>query len=369
MGMKKWVYIVLLLVLFCGCKNKKTAENENGLEPEGDMSVIENTVPEKLYIAASLPVNGKVYVASVNGFNLRSNYGITGEKIKLLPQNAELTVLERSETAETFGEMYGYWYKVDTGKETGWIFGGSVSLNPVETNGEIQIPIEITGRENHDWLTEYDWYIEDGRDTVDPKADHIYWHAYRIPIGSFKKFDIPPESTLYQNRLRTEMFNYEYQTEEKDKLFPLGSIYSAGHFEQYGTDVFELQFGNNYSFISTRIGDTPYGRRYRVGEQGDFEHPLVGIWGELPFLEEYRLVDPADCVYYLTIDKEIPGWAVRYGTYLLKRVGDRVFETITSFPDGHLRFEILHERLILLTPLFSLSEEEKGRIDPLAMRR
>jgi hypothetical protein len=117
MGMRKWVYVVFLIVVCCGCVNKKTAEN--GSEPENN-----NTTSENINALGYFPINGKVYVAPFDGLNLRSNYGITGEKIKLLPQNAELIVLERSEEKETIDGIHDYWYRVDAGEETGWVFGG-----------------------------------------------------------------------------------------------------------------------------------------------------------------------------------------------------------------------------------------------------
>ena len=86
-SMRKWVYVVFLIVVCCGCVNKKTAENENGLENNSTTS-------------ENININGKVYVAPSDGLNLRSNYGITGEKIKLLPQNAELIVLDRDESGK-----------------------------------------------------------------------------------------------------------------------------------------------------------------------------------------------------------------------------------------------------------------------------
>ena len=123
--MRKWVYVVFLIVLCCGCVNKKTAENENGLENN-------STTSENINNPDSFPINGKVYVAPSDGLNLRSNYGITGEKIKLLPQNIALIVLERSEEKETIDGMHDYWYRVDAGEETGWVFGGYLSFNSNE---------------------------------------------------------------------------------------------------------------------------------------------------------------------------------------------------------------------------------------------
>ena len=206
--------------------------------------------------------------------------------------------------------------------------------------------------ENHDWLTEFDWFLSDGRRLVDPSAAQVDWIGSRAPLVFFHKFYIPSNSILYQARLRKELFYFRYQTEEKDKLFPIGSA--------FGTSVHYLVFKNNYSYLNGHE---------RVGQQIHPDYPLVGIWGSLPFLNEYRLVDhPADCLYYMEIDREIPGWAVRSGTYLLRQTGDRVFESISSFPDGCIRVEIIDGEPLLLTPLFTLPDED-GLVAPLGIYR
>ena len=234
----------------------------------------------------------------------------------------------------------------------------SVSKEDVSISEEFITPEESW--ENFDWLTEYSWSIEDGRELVIPYADHIYFHF--SPYGEIRKLEIPPESALYQNRLRREFFTLYYQTAgELDKLYLLENTFENG--------VFDLIFENNFSRLSLIKNNVHYGRQDRVGEQVNPEYPLVGIWGILPYLTEYRLVDPADCLYYFEIDREIPGWAVRRGTYLLRQTGDNVFETVSSFSDGCLRLEIRNEKLLLLTPLFTLSDDEKGMVEPLALRR
>ena len=120
--------------------------------------------------------------------------------------------------------------------------------------------------------------------------------------------------------------------------------------------------------MSITRGLRPLAWGVRNGGQNNTDHPLVGIWGRLPFLTEIRLVEPENYIFYLEIQKEIPGFAVRYGTYLFKQVGDKVFETDSCFPDGHMRLEIKNQELLVLTPLFKLPDE-KGLVEPLFMRR
>jgi hypothetical protein len=107
----------------------------------------------------------------------------------------------------------------------------------------------------------------------------------------------------------------------------------------------------------------------RQGTEYDEEHPFVGTWvyagGE--FQEEVRLVEPADYPYYLELP-EIPMFAIRQGKYLLKQTGPNTFESDSAFSDGFIRITVRGADFLVLTPLFSLPEEN-GFVEPLFMRR
>lgn len=224
------------------------------------------------------------------------------------------------------------------------------------------ISLSLLIGENHDLLTDYYWSLSDGRYLEDRSAPTYDWVGKMTPRVVFKKLEIPFECIIYQVQLRSDLFYYLYQTdEEKDKLYPIGS--------SFGTNIFDVTFGEDFSYITLNRGRVPWGRHYRVGQQENFEYPLVGIWGNLPSQEEYRLADSTDCQYYMEIDKEIPFWAVREGTYLLKQTDDKTFETVSSFPEGRLRIEIMSDRDMLLTPLFTLPDGEEGLTAPLVMNR
>jgi len=358
MKRKTIVCILLLAVLFCGCVNKKTAESESNTENNTTADEINNP---------GFPINEKVYVGSFDGLNLRSNYGINGERIKLLPHNTELTVLERSEEKETIDKINDYWYKVDTGNEMGWVFGGYLfhkSLNDkiMNVDEKAGIPETTTYKttENFDWLTEYGWSLEDGRRLVDPSVGYIDWIGFKTPIALFEIFNIPSDCVLYQVKPSWDLFYFLYQTEEKNKLYPIGSA--------HGTEVYDLEFGENHSHISLRSGDRDV-HKNRVGQQLDPDYPLVGIWGKLPALDEYRLIDPANCVFYMEIKKEIPGYAVRRGTYIFYKTGYNRYETISSFPDGRMKLEVKDKNTLILTPLYTLPEGEEGWVAPLILSR
>jgi len=213
-----------------------------------------------------------------------------------------------------------------------------------------------------DILTEYYWSISDGRYLENRSVEIYDWVGPMTPRVTFRNLDMPERSDLYQVRLRYELFYFLYHLkEENDNLYPIGSI--------MGTDHFEIKFRDNYSHLTRNRNGYFFNAGDRIGEQISLENPLVGIWGRLPSLNEYRLIDdPADSLLYMEIDRDIPFFAIRHGTYLLKQIDEKTFETVSSFPDGLLRLEIKSEREILLRPLFTLDEEEE-LVGLLAMHR
>jgi len=224
----------------------------------------------------------------------------------------------------------------------------------------------IISDENLDWIVEFDWTLSDGRHLDDPSIIPylIDWIGPKTPRVFIHKISALPESVLYQVRLRNELFYFLYQPEEeKNRLFPVGNT--------YGTNAYDISFNSDFSNLSMSQNGMLHGRQDRVGHQANPDYPLVGLWGRLPRLTEYGLVDPADCLYYMEIDREIPGFAIRRGTYLLRQTEHMVFETISSFPDGQLRLEFTKDsygkRDIIITPLFTLPDED-GWVAPLIMR-
>ena len=221
------------------------------------------------------------------------------------------------------------------------------------------VSVSLLAAENHDRLTEYDWFIE--MEGSGPYG-FIYWHPGTTPYAEFGKIEIPEGSTIYRNRLRKDRFTYFYQTKD-EKIFFIG----------YGKDddgneiEFSVTQRNNYSYLAISSGWRLHISGDRNGRQTNANYPLVGVWGSLPNQNEIRLMKPDNFVFYLKID-EIPGFAVRFGTYLFKQINKNVFETDNTFPDGHMRLEIKNEEMLVLTPLFKLPAGE-GLVEPLILRR
>jgi hypothetical protein len=212
------------------------------------------------------------------------------------------------------------------------------------------VSLSLFAQEKYDWLIKHNWFLE----------TELFDRNEPYPV-IFRKLEILPDITMYQERLRKERFSLLYQTDKPDKLFIVEDALSKG--------VYDVEFNKNYTSLELIKDKVGYGQQDRVGKQENKNYPLVGIWGELPYLTEYRTINSKDCFIYMEIEKRFLPWAIREGTYLLKQVNEKTFETVSSFPDGRLRLTVENEKRIILTPLFTLPKDERGRLDPLIIRR
>jgi len=216
----------------------------------------------------------------------------------------------------------------------------------------ISVSVSLWAQENYDWLIDQNWIFESG-----------YWEPdYNRLI--IRKLDISAGSILYQERFARERFYTVYQTDEINKLYSLK--------DKYTDKIYDIEFRNDSNNLYIKHDGKFYSNNKRNGKQANLKFPLIGIWGERPYETEYRMVDHANCLYYIEITEPqigrgLPGNKIRMGTYLIKQVKKNVFETVSSFSDGLLRLEIINNNKILLTPLFNLPSDENGRIGPMSI--
>jgi len=239
-----------------------------------------------------------------------------------------------------------------------------VIVNENETDNEpttVSVSLSLLIGDNRDLLTDHYWFLSDGRRLVDQSISTIDWMGPMTPRVIFYKLEVPLGSVFYQYRLRRERLEIVYQSEETKNLYRLENSFS--------NTIYSIIFNDNFTQLTLNSDGYTISQQERVGQQSNSEHSLVGTWGRLPNLAEYRLIDPADCLYYMEIDREIPFFAIRRGTYLLKQIDEKTFETVSAFSDGRLRLEITGEREMLLIPLFTLPEDEEGIVGPLLMHR
>jgi len=122
--MRKILLTLLVFTLCLACTNKRTVNNENAMPIIAEAEI--------------MPEITTAYASPSRGLNLRSEPAATSTRIMHLPQNTELTILERSEQRERIDGLFDYWYKVDTGEETGWVYGGYISSVPRSHSVELK---------------------------------------------------------------------------------------------------------------------------------------------------------------------------------------------------------------------------------------
>lgn len=76
----------------------------------------------------------QLYVTAAGGLNMRNAPSAAAQVVVLIPENAEVTVLERAEDEVEISGRRGKWTKVRFGSKQGWVFGGFLSGNRPATH-------------------------------------------------------------------------------------------------------------------------------------------------------------------------------------------------------------------------------------------
>lgn len=101
--MKKWFLIFLVTLVFFSCKRTPKIE-----------------IGQNVYISATV-------------LNARNSPSLEGEKVGKLKLGDIVKVLERSEKEMEIDGKSNYWYHIESSSVNGWVFGGYLSINKVET--------------------------------------------------------------------------------------------------------------------------------------------------------------------------------------------------------------------------------------------
>jgi hypothetical protein len=277
--MKKIIYILLIFILFNVCTKKGITEKI--------ISANEETAEVIIFSSGQT-----IYVASIDGLNLRSTPNTTGARIKLLPQNTELTILEKSEILETIDALQDYWFKVDTGDETGWVFGGYLFYKPI-TNRIKNLKISKTISESKDskfhekWIEAIEGSIEyTNRDMLkvysnnSKESDYILTNNENIYL--IKIEDSPGWYYLISSDYETQGYIYLYEISEKsfygdfEKNKMSGNYYISeliteyeiikkhNNIKRYGPLITINHNGKTTEFWNTRYGSGFRGYNYLI---------------------------------------------------------------------------------------------------------
>ncbi|GEM_PF-1785101 len=215
-------------------------------------------------------------------------------------------------------------------------------------------PIRGESEEDFRFLTANEWYIDSGIDV----------HYDQTVL--FRRNELPRETVFYKEK---------FSLDGTHRYLSFFYDYTGDHVKVY--DVDDNKDGRDDTLnVVWREGDSLYifenpddklissgGGGKRQGPVADPDHPLVGLWGhpDNSTSRQVRLVKSDDYSFFMNLPT-IRHFAFRRGWYLLKYLGDNIFETDDTFPDGRLRLEVKNAGQIILTPLFALPASE-GLLD------
>ena len=253
-----WACIVLFNLFIYGCREKAIIPNTN----EADNNV--------------KSVNARTfYVAPHDGLNLRTEPGLGGTRIRALRQYTKLTVIDTSLGKETIDGINDYWYKVDTGEDTGWVFGGYLTSSfPGNYNVIVEKPDRLengilqfkTGKTISMWENWLFYDIDDIRVYEKTTKDSNYTHIHNERVHLVKLDE--NEDWLYtaSRKSGTEGFIFIYDISE------------------------ESFYGNEYEKKSKEykiIQEHPNIKRFGPLLVIYFNNNVIKIWGE--FISEFGM--------------------------------------------------------------------------------
>ena len=270
--------IALLNLSVYGCREKAVIPNtnENFIQYTDKIRQTDETDNSVQQVNART-----FYVAPHDGLNLRTEPGLGGARIRSLRQYTKLTVIDTSSGKETIDGINDYWYKVDTGEDTGWVFGGYLIFSPpgnynvivekpdILENGILQFKTGKTINMLENWLFYYD--IGDIRvydkTTKDSNYTRIYnedlylvkldenedW-LYTVSMESGTKgfifiYDISEESFYGKHKKESKEYKITQEHPNIKRFGPLLVIYLNNDVIKIW-DKFSTEGGMRYNFIA-----------------------------------------------------------------------------------------------------------------------
>ena len=214
-------------------------------------------------------------------------------------------------------------------------------------------PIRGESEEDFRFLTANEWYIDSGIDV----------HYDQTVL--FRRNELAKDTIFYKEKVIKD---------KEHRTFALYYDYTEDHIKEYDRDynkdgiddtlnALRREKDSFFTFVQPENPMYSSGGGFRKGPIVDPKHPFIGDWtdGSDIFLRQVRLVKSDDYSFFMNLPT-IRHFAFRRGWYLLKYLGDNIFETDDTFPDGRLRLEVKNAGQIILTPLFALPASE-GLLD------
>jgi hypothetical protein len=180
--------LLLIGVFACSCSGQnKKLETELAVEQA------------KTETATDEQTQAIIMFVNTSGLRVRDGAGLGGTVIDKLEYGTPVTVINKTGTLTEIEGITDYWYEIETGKTTGWVFGGYLSQSSEEYSKENFIgryfyeSVYLTKGDERD-RKKYLSDVENASIDIAHKEGNIYLFSLDFPsvthIGAWNKIEI-----------------------------------------------------------------------------------------------------------------------------------------------------------------------------------
>ncbi len=139
----------------------------------------------------------KGLITAKSGLTLREKPNASGKSIQVVPQNAEVGILEFTDEVVQIGDVHGSWCKVRYGKKEGYLFSGYINFSTATVIAKSGLKLRVKPNKEAKQLTVIptgsEVYLvvtptkegENNEDVVEDGSGHLW---YKVRYGKFEGY-------------------------------------------------------------------------------------------------------------------------------------------------------------------------------------
>jgi len=154
-------------------------------------------------------------VSPSDGLRLRSEYNLSSNIIRTLPQYTKVLVIRQTSLKENINGINDYWYYVDTGSESGWVFGAYLT----KTTSQIQ--------EKPTYWDKHSRFLVISN-TLILDTNKAFYDGY-YPHDTFKIYEKPNKQSNYSEIMKNEGWFLFALPETEDWFYIFNTISDGGN--------------------------------------------------------------------------------------------------------------------------------------------
>lgn len=132
------LFILITLLFITGC-NGENKENNNEIElTKEEESELSKELKAHDDMQTRAIDNEPRWVVADGGLKLREDFNLESKEIMVIPDGEMVTITEELISEEEINGVTGHWTKIEYYRERGWVFGGYLSKEEPNKEGEIE---------------------------------------------------------------------------------------------------------------------------------------------------------------------------------------------------------------------------------------